>query len=54
MLTELVRKREKKKLERVQVFKGLMDDHIFSKSRVMRDVLDKIAACVPSRRFPRI
>ncbi|KAL8280581.1 hypothetical protein RQP46_006904 [Phenoliferia psychrophenolica] len=51
MLTELVRKREKKKLERVQVFKGLMDDHLFSKTKVMRDVLDRIAALDKGRIF---
>ncbi|KAK4704035.1 NuA3 HAT complex component NTO1, partial [Phenoliferia sp. Uapishka_3] len=51
MLTELVRKRERKKLERVQVFKSVMDDHIFSKTKIMRDVLTRIAALDKGRVF---
>ncbi|KAI5475586.1 Bromodomain and PHD finger domain containing protein 3 [Pseudohyphozyma bogoriensis] len=44
MLTDRVRKREKKKLERVQLFKSLMDDYVFPKDRIMKSVLDRIAA----------
>lgn len=46
MLTERVRKREKKKLERVQLFKTIMDDYVFPKDKVMRDVLQRIAQYV--------
>lgn len=44
MLTEQVRKREKKKLDRVLLFKSWVDDFIFPKDKKMRDVLTRVAA----------
>lgn len=44
MLTEQVRKREKKKLERVQLFKSWIDDFIFPKEKKLREVLARVAA----------
>ncbi|ORY92515.1 hypothetical protein BCR35DRAFT_273628 [Leucosporidium creatinivorum] len=44
MLTERVRKREKKKLERAQLFKSWIDDFIFPKDKKMREVLARVAA----------
>lgn len=46
MLTERVRKREKKKLERVQLHKSVMDGFVFAKDKVMRGVLERVALCV--------
>lgn len=43
MLTERVRKREKKKLERVNLFKALIDEFIFGKEKIMKDVLGRVA-----------
>ncbi|KAM0752244.1 hypothetical protein T439DRAFT_299983 [Meredithblackwellia eburnea MCA 4105] len=51
MLTELVRKREKKKLERANVFKHMIDDLVFPKTQIMRSVLDRIALLDKSRYF---
>lgn len=44
MLTEQVRKREKKKLERVNLFKNWIDEFVFPKDKRMREVLGRIAA----------
>lgn len=42
MLTERVGKREKKKLERVLLFKRVIDDFIFSKDKLMLAALRSI------------
>ncbi|KAM0787435.1 hypothetical protein ACM66B_003516 [Microbotryomycetes sp. NB124-2] len=42
MLVESVRKREKKKLSKVNVVKSVVDNFVWSKEKIMRDVLDKI------------
>lgn len=44
MLTERVRKREKKKLARVNVIKAVIDTFVFPKDKKMREVLDQVAA----------
>lgn len=43
MLTERVRKREKKKLERVQLLKDFLDDFVFTKDKILRNVLERIS-----------
>lgn len=42
MLTEQVRKRERKKLERVNLFKEVVERFVFPKERIFRDVLKRI------------
>jgi NuA3 HAT complex component NTO1 len=44
MLVEQVKKREKKKLERVLLFKTVVDEFVFEREKGMRQVLAKIAA----------
>lgn len=47
MLTERVRKREKKKLERVILLQKVVDELVFGKEVVFRDVLARVALYVP-------
>lgn len=44
MLTERVRKREKKKLERAIIQRDIVDQFIFSRDFAMSDVLERIVA----------
>jgi len=48
MLTELVRKRERKKLERATWVRAVLDGWVFPREEEMRRVLDEVKACVPS------
>lgn len=42
MLTERVRKREKKKLERVMFYKEMLDKFVFPKDAIFRRILEEI------------
>jgi NuA3 HAT complex component NTO1 len=44
MLAELVRKREKEKLRRAQIFKDVVDEYIFPQDDAMHTALRRIAA----------
>ncbi|GAA5870797.1 hypothetical protein JCM1840_006807 [Sporobolomyces johnsonii] len=53
MLTEQVRKREKKKLDRAQLVKSVVDEFVFPKDKAMRSALDSIMALDKQQYFAK-
>lgn len=54
MLTELVRKREKKKLERAKHLKAVVEEMLFPKEGAMRKVLQSVKRCVVTHALSQV